>query len=209
MDAGGITLTIGHVAALIGFIFALVGSSGGLLLAIIGYFVRREFEKQASLIEEIRKFNEWVRAELAKYEVNVGASDVSLKSIHDDLNSHVTREESIFWAKIEAIQDAIRIQNETVLQRIASVEARMPNGELKQLAKDVAILVGEMSSLKRMSLSAEDHITEHNAEAEQWKRKIEVDSNRIDAIERSLAHLANDSRRRSTDAGGEMFERRS
>jgi hypothetical protein len=206
MGAEGITLTLGHVSAIVAVIVAIVGSGVGLVIGILGYFIRRAFEGQASDIAEIRKFNEWVRTELVKYEVNVGASDTSLKAIHSDLNDHVMREESIFWKKIEAIQEASRIQNETVLQRITSMEARMPNGELKSLAKDVASLVAEMAQVKRTANLAEEHVISHNEEAEVWKREIRVSASRLDRVESDLRDLVSDRKstllhRRSTDEG--------
>jgi len=147
--------------------------------AIIAWLVRKNEKLQdlalqslredvASLAGEVDKVKEC----LGKYEGHVGAGDERLHGIEKSLTTHVEREEQIFWKKVEAISDAQRVSNEAILQRIAAMEAKMPNGELKELVKAVARIEATLLIATEKADAASRHVEDHNRESEEWKHRI-------------------------------------
>lgn len=147
--------------------------------AIIAWLVRKNEKLQditldglkanvAAISMEVEKLDD----QLAKYEGHVGVGDERLHGIEKSLNTHVEREEQIFWKKVEAISDAQRISNEAILQRIASMEAKMPNGELKELVRAVARIEASLLIATEKADAASRHVEDHNRESENWKQRI-------------------------------------
>lgn len=179
-----------HLIAIAGLLVAVVGGIMSTITALIAYFIKKNEEAQDKAIADLAVFANWARAELAKYELHVGAGKAALEALHTDVRDHVTREESIFWKKVEAMQavntafqEANAQGHAAILQRLVSVEGKMPNGELERMALDIAKLVEQMLAVKEKAETAITHVREHDAEAEQWKRLIELTAKRVDMIE--------------------------
>ncbi len=160
-------------------IVGVVGAVFSTMAAIIAYFVKRGEAVQDKSIEMLHHEHSSLRSDvnqikqtLASYETHIGAGDAKLGEIKEEIADHVRKEEQIFWKKVEAISDAQRIFAEAVLQRIASMEAKMPNGEIQEIVKSLARLEANVLITGAAAKKAEDHIEEHNAEAEDWKRRI-------------------------------------
>lgn len=157
----------------------IIGTCFSALASIIAYFVKRGEDAQDKSIGQLREDHAIVRHDvdvikqtLAKYESHVGAGDARLSEIRQDIQDHVTKEENIFWKKVEAISEAQRVFSEAVLQRVASMEARLPNGELKELTVAVARIEAALVSVAEKAAAADKHVVDHNVEAEDWKRRI-------------------------------------
>ena len=127
-----------------------------------------------------------IKVTLARYETHIGAGDARLREIRESISDHVTKEEQIFWKKVDAIGEGHRVFAEAVLQRITSMEGRLPNGELQKMALDIAKLVERFEKVETMAKDATLHVKEHNEEAERWKRQIEVDAKRLDLLEQRM-----------------------
>lgn len=156
-----------------------VGAGFSLLASIIAYFVKRGEDAQDKNIDALHGEHAVLRTDvntikqtLASYETHIGAGDAKLGEIKEEIADHVKKEEQIFWKKVEAISDAQRIFAEAVLQRIASMEAKMPNGEIQEIVKSLARLEANVLITGAAARKAEEHVEEHNAEAEDWKRRI-------------------------------------
>lgn len=165
--------------AIVSLALGFIGVCFSALASIIAYFVKKGEDAQDRSIGELRQGQisieqtvSRVQQTLARYETHIGAGDKKLSEIRQDISDHVTKEEQIFWKKVDSITEAQRIFSEAVLQRIASMEARLPNGELKQLALAVVELRGEVGQLKEMARAAIQHVQDHDEEAEDWKRRI-------------------------------------
>lgn len=150
-----------------------------MLAAVIAYFLKRGEAAQDLAINGLRTDHAALHADvdgikqvLAKYETHIGAGDAKLAEIQKDIADHVTKEEQIFWKKVETISEAQRIFAEAVLQRIASMEAKMPNGEIQEMVKALARLEANVLITAATAKKAEDHVDEHSTEAEDWKRRI-------------------------------------
>lgn len=183
-----------HFIAIAGLLVAVLGGIMSSITALIAYFIKKNEEAQDRSIADLATFATWARAELAKYELHVGAGKTALEALHTDVRDHVTREESIFWKKVEAMQavnaafqEANAQGHAAILQRLVQVEAKMPNGELERMALDIAKLVEQMLAVKEKAEMAIDHVREHDAESEQWKRLIELTAKRVDMIESRVA----------------------
>jgi hypothetical protein len=150
----------------------IVGSGFSALAAAVAYFVKKNEDAQDRQIERLDDAVVQIQNTLARYETHIGAGDEDLAAIRTDLRDHVTKEEQIFWKKVDAISEAQQIFAQALLQRMTSIEARMPNGEIKELVVSVAELRTEMRAVAEISRAADRHIEEHNAEAEEWKRRI-------------------------------------
>ena len=70
-----------------------------------------------------------------------------------------------------------------ILQRITRLESRMPNGELNDIRKTVVSIEAQLANAISETKRATEHIEEHNHEAEEWKRKIDSQGARLDALE--------------------------
>jgi hypothetical protein len=156
-----------------------LGAGFSALASIIAFFVKRGEEAQDKSILALHSENTLLRGDveiikqtLAKYETHIGAGDARLQEIRTDISDHVRREEQIFWKKVEAIGEAHQIFAEAVLQRIASMEAKMPNGEIQEMMKSLARLEANFIVTQAAALRAENHVEEHNTEAEDWKHRI-------------------------------------
>lgn len=158
--------------AIASLILGFFGTCFSALASVIAYFVKRNEEAQDRQIQHLESAVNEVQRTLAGYESHIGAGDEDLKAIKTDLRDHVTKEEQIFWKKVDAITEAQQIFAQALLQRMASIEARMPNGELKELVVSVAELRTEMRAVTDMAKGAVSHVEDHNAEAEDWKRRI-------------------------------------
>lgn len=152
--------------------FGVLSSFFAAMASIIAYFVKRQEGQRDKHIEQLQGDMEMVKAELAEYKGHVGIGDQRLAEIQTDLRDHVTREENIFWKKVDAISDAQRIFAEAVLQRLSGMEARMPNGELKDMGNAIARIEAALTSVARDATEARQHVIDHNREAEDWKRRI-------------------------------------
>lgn len=157
----------------------LVGAGFSALASIIAYFVKKGEEAQDRNITALHGDHVLLRGDvdtikqtLAKYETHVGAGDARLQEIREDIADHVQKEEQIFWKKVEAISDAQRIFAEAVLQRIASMEAKMPNGEIQEMVKALARLEANFVVTQAAALQAQKHVEEHDAESNNWKQRI-------------------------------------
>lgn len=157
----------------------LVGAGFSALASIIAYFVKRGEEAQDKSIVALHDENSMLRSDvdsikqtLAKYESHVGIGDTRLAEIRQDIADHVTKEEQIFWKKVDAMSDSHKLFAEAVLQRIASMEAKMPNGEIQEMIKALARLEANVMITSAAAKIAQEHVAEHNEEAEDWKRRI-------------------------------------
>lgn len=158
--------------AIASLFFGVISSFFALLASVIAWFVKRSEAERDRHIQELQSDMEQVKGELAEYRSHVGAGDDKLEEIKTDLRDHVIREEQIFWKKVDALSDAHRLFSEAVLTRMASMEARLPNGELQDLARAVARIEAQMEGVARDSAAANEHVREHELEAEGWKRRI-------------------------------------
>lgn len=150
-----------------------IGACFSMLASVIAYFVKKGEEQQDREIQRLRDEVERAATTLARYESHIGAGDSDLEAIKIDLRDHVQREEQIFWKKVDALVDVQRVFSEAVLQRIASMEARLPkNGEIADLMVGMGELRTEMRGVTDMSRTAVKHVDDHNEEAEDWKRRI-------------------------------------
>lgn len=164
-------------------IFSLVvggiGAIFSFLASIIAYFVKRGEDAQDKNIQSLHNEHLTLRAEvadikqtLAAYESHIGAGDARLQEIRTDIADHVKKEEQIFWKKVDAMSEAQRIFAEAVLQRVAAMEAKMPNGELKEMALAIARIEAGMAVIGSKADAAAKHVEDHDREAEDWKRRI-------------------------------------
>lgn len=165
--------------AVVSLAIGIVGAGFSLLASIIAYYVKRGESAQDATISalhgdhvSLRGDVDTIKQTLARYETHVGAGDARLQEIKEDIADHVRKEEQIFWKKVEAIGEAHKIFAEAVLQRIASMEAKMPNGEIADMVKALARLEANFVITQAASLKAEKHVEEHNIEAEDWKQRI-------------------------------------
>jgi peptidoglycan hydrolase CwlO-like protein len=172
-------MTIEIVLSAIAIIITIATSLFSLAAAVIAWLVRKNEKLQDLALSNLQTDVATVAAEvdkvkecIAKYESHVGVGDERLHGIEKALTTHVEREEQIFWKKVEAISDAQRISNEAILQRIAAMEAKMPNGELKDLVKAVARIEASLLLAMEKVDKAERHVEEHNRDAETWKHRI-------------------------------------
>lgn len=149
-----------------------IGAGFSILASLIAYFVKRGEDAQDRSIGTLTVDVDQIKQTLASYETHIGVGDQRLMEIKKEISEHVTKEEQIFWKKIETISEAQRIFAEAVLQRIASMEAKMPNGEIQDMVKALARLEANVLITHASAKAAELHIEEHNAEAEDWKRRI-------------------------------------
>ena len=179
--------------AIVSLALGFIGACFSALASIIAFFVKRGEDAQdtaiASLGDEQAALNSDVasiKVTLGKYESHVGAGDARLREIRESISDHVEKEEQIFWKNVDAISEAQRIFAEAVLQRITSMEARLPNGELQKMALDIAKLVERFEKVETMAKDATQHVKDHNEEAERWKRQIEVDAKRLDMLEQRV-----------------------
>lgn len=157
----------------------IVGAGFSLMASIIAYFVKRGEDVQDKNIDslhreyaKLREDVDEIKQTLASYESHIGAGDARLGEIKTEIADHVRKEENIFWKKVEAMSEAQRIFSEAVLQRMAAVEAKMPNGELRELALAVARIEAAMQTVAQKADSAAQHVIDHDREAEDWKRRI-------------------------------------
>jgi chromosome segregation ATPase len=165
--------------AIFSLVIGVLGAGFSALASVIAYFVKKGEDTQDKHISELKEDHAALRSDvssikatLAKYETHIGAWDARLVEIREEIADHVKKEEQIFWKKVEAISEAQRIFAEAVLQRIASMEAKMPNGEIQEIVKSLARLEANVLVTAAAARKAEDHVTEHNTEAEDWKRRI-------------------------------------
>lgn len=160
----------------------VVTISGGILSTAIGlfaWFVRRNEKLQDDVLEQLKtKVDaldadvEGLKVAVGRYEPLVGAGKESIEALHAALADHVTKEEQIFWKKIEAVSEVQRIANETLLQRMSTIEAKMPNGELKDLMKAVARIEAAMVGLHADVERVTRHVDTHESESDVWKQRI-------------------------------------
>jgi hypothetical protein len=157
----------------------LVGAVFSALASIIAYFVKKGEEAQDKAILSLHSDQTLLRGDvdiikqtLAKYESHIGIGDERLQEIRGEIAAHVRKEEQIFWKKVDAIAEAHQVFAEAVLQRIASMEAKMPNGEIQEITKALARLEANSVVTQAAALKAERHVTDHDIEAEEWKRRI-------------------------------------
>jgi hypothetical protein len=164
-------------------VFSLVvgftGACFSALASIIAYFVKKGEEAQDKSItalhaehSALRNDVNTIKQTLAKYETHVGVGDAKLVEIRQDISDHVIKEEQIFWKKVDAIAEAHQVFAEAVLQRIAAMEAKMPNGEIQEMVKSLARLEANFVVTQASALKAEQHVVEHEAEANDWKQRI-------------------------------------
>jgi hypothetical protein len=158
--------------AIISMALGVVGACFSALASVIAYFVKKGEEQQDRELHRLRDEVEHIATTLVRYETHFGAGEGDLLAIRTDLRDHVKREEEIFWKKIDSIADAQRVSNEAVLQRITSIEARMPNGELRELLEKVSRIGGRMEFIESKAEAALQHVEEHNVESEIWKQRI-------------------------------------
>lgn len=158
--------------AIVSMVLGFVGACFSALASVIAYFVKKGEESQDRDIQELKVSVGQAKETLARYETHVGAGDEDLQAIRTDLRDHVQREEEIFWKKVDAITEAHQHLANAMLQRMAAIEARMPNGEIKELVTSVAELRVEMRGVTGMASSAIKHVEDHDKEAEDWKRRI-------------------------------------
>jgi hypothetical protein len=156
-----------------------VGACFSILASIIAYFVKKGEDMQDKSITTLHQENavlredvEGIRQTLAKYETHIGAGDARLAEIRKDIADHVIKEEQIFWKKVDSISEAQKVFAEAVLQRIASMEAKMPNGEIQEMVKALARLEANVLITGAAAKKAEDHVVQHDAEANDWKQRI-------------------------------------
>lgn len=152
--------------------FGIISSFFAAMASVIAYFVKRSESARDLTIAELKEDVEEVKDELATYKGHIGVGDQKLQEIQTDLRDHVIREEQIFWKKVDALGDSHRLFSEAVLTRMASMEARLPNGEIEDMSKAIARIEARMENVQRDSASAIVHVEEHNREAEEWKRRI-------------------------------------
>lgn len=158
--------------AIVSMVLGFVGACFSALASVIAYFVKKNEEHQDREIQRLRDEVGQIGDSVARYETHVGAGDEDLKAIKTDLRDHVTREEQIFWKKVDTITEAHQVLATAMLSRMAAIEARMPNGEIQELVTSVAELRVEMRNVTGMATTAIKHVSDHNEEAEDWKRRI-------------------------------------
>lgn len=178
--------------AIVSLALGVVGAGFSMLASIIAYFVKRGEDAQDHNIGGLKTDHALLRTDvdaikttLAKYETHIGAGDQRLAEIRQDIADHVVKEEQIFWKKIEAISEAQRVFAEAVLQRISSMEAKMPNGEIQEMVKALARLEANVIITAAAAKKAEDHVAEHDAEANEWKQRIVALEARKPSVKRS------------------------
>jgi regulator of replication initiation timing len=130
------------------------GGAAGLLIAVmwaIGNSIFRRLgtleasdNSQASTIAELRAQHSEIKA---------------------DVRGHIEREENILWPKVDDLT-----------ARLVRIEASLPNGELKTLLYRFNSLENKldttMGDLKAMVSHVSEEQRRHNAESEDWKRRI-------------------------------------
>jgi hemerythrin superfamily protein len=165
--------------AIVSLAVGLLGACFSALASIIAYFVKKGEDTQDKHIIELKGDHSALRSDvntikttLAKYETHIGAGDERLAEIRKDIADHVTKEEQIFWKKVDAISEAQRLFAEAVLQRIASMEAKMPNGEIQEMVKALSRLEANVIITAASARKAEEHVVEHDSEANDWKQRI-------------------------------------
>jgi chromosome segregation ATPase len=165
--------------AIVSLAIGVLGAGFSALASVIAYFVKKGEDVQDKAIESLRANYSTIQGDvdqikqtLASYETHIGAGDARLAEIKNDIAEHVQKEEQIFWKKVDSISESQRIFAEAVLQRIASMEAKMPNGEIQEIIKALARLEANVLLTNAAAKAAQDHVAEHNDEAEDWKRRI-------------------------------------
>jgi hypothetical protein len=158
--------------AIFSLALGFIGACFSVLASIIAYFVKRGEDSQDKHIAILQTDVDSIKQTLASYETHIGAGDQRLSEIRGDISDHVMKEEQIFWKKVDSISEAHKIFAEAVLQRVASMEAKMPNGEIQDMIKSLARVEAQLTLAIASAKKAEDHIEAHNNESEDWKRRI-------------------------------------
>jgi hypothetical protein len=156
-----------------------------LLLRSFETRVRERFEEAATITNRMEKevrarFDNISAAEkiqdqrldemdekLHKYEKHVAvgekeilATNSAIQSLATLMHEHTEREENITWAKIDKLGDSLG----EVKIKVASIEAKMPNGELQKLAE----------AYHQLALR-----TDQSRDLEEYARLAELDRNTI------------------------------
>ena len=160
-----------HPAAVVlsfGFLWAVLA----VLVAIIGWFVRREL---ARLGETEKSQNE----KLEKLEREIRGEEGDLRSIEEKLTAHIKNEEKTLEAMGREVTSTARA--------VIRIEASMPNGDMK-----VAIAKLDMVSKKLDQVDI--GVATHNDEAEKWKRTISTQGVRLEGHSRRIEKLEGEGR---------------
>lgn len=195
-----IDLRLDHILMLVTIVITVSGGVFSTITAVIAYFIRRNEAMQDRSIRDLQQAHEslsvamqesisWIKSEMVAYKAQAGVSATAVAAVHTDLKDHVTKEESIFWKKIDAITQAHQALSNALLQRLTVVESKLPNGELERMAVDIATLVAQMSATKEKAQQAIEHVKEHDEEAGQWKRMIERNDERLKILEERVGEL--------------------
>jgi hypothetical protein len=120
------------LAGLLGLIVTLVG----------GYYwiVSSELKKLSDRDEEMGKRLVDVEKELKKYEEHVGAGDIMFKQLMDRVERHMTEEEDQVWGgmrelgvRLSQIHEDNLKAHALIVERLAKVETKIPNGEMIEI----------------------------------------------------------------------------
>ena len=161
------------------FVGILVSVLFGALIVTGRLFIRSFEARLTDKLEDLATHNhrqdgrlDVIEHELIKYEkhvavgeLEIAATNASVANVMAILKEHMEKEEAITWAKIDRINSslsAMALHNETahgsLSARLASVEAKMPNGELAKLADayhDLAIRTSKSRDLDEYARLAE------------------------------------------------------
>lgn len=166
-------MTLELAVAILAVSVTIIGGLGSVATAVFAWVIRRNEKLQddalAALKEQVMNLDTDVsglKAAVARYEPLVGAGQKGLDDIHRELKDHIDREE-----RTTAEQQR---SSEAVLQRLSTIEARMPNGELKDLVRAVSRIEATLEGMKVETARVVRHVEEHEADSEGWKQRIVV-----------------------------------
>ena len=139
------------IAANPGITAAFVGVLlSGLVMLIASYWtiIARRLDKLEHTDASIDNRVKEVEATLVRYEEHVGAGDAMFKQLMARVERHMTEEEDQVWGGMKELGNKMGIIHEdnlkahaAIVERIARMESKLPNGELAKLMGLVQTLV--------------------------------------------------------------------
>jgi hypothetical protein len=134
----------GVVAAFIGALITLLGVLMGGYAAFIGSRLKDLENADDRLDSRVGS----VETTLSRYEEHVGAGDRIMRELADRVEKHMTEEEDKVWTGIIKLGDRLTdmhtdnmAAHQTIVERLAKVETKIPNGELTRLIDMVQGLI--------------------------------------------------------------------
>lgn len=126
----------GVALAVIGGLFSLIVS----LIAAYWKMIANRLDKLEETDAQLSGRVKDVEETLVEYKEHIGAGDAMFKQLMDRVERHMTEEEDQVWSgitdlsnKLSAIHEDNLKAHTVIVERLAKVEAKMPNGQLNEV----------------------------------------------------------------------------